>query len=236
MGTRETEARCLKSNTWSTPPSQGDCSRPGSCHVAVMLLLDASTIARNVGHDLIFATSCRTHSDLGGCADSVADALPARQNTRLCCWHACASVWIATSFRPRPRMHDMTCPSPNTTTNSTTGWPLLSGRTNAAASQRPYQRSAARLPMRVRRAATSGTPTAPRGRAKAWHSSLCSVRETCRTPVLPVRRITSLGARGSPPSEQWITSVGAHGSPPSERMDHLPRSAWITSLGARGSR
>jgi hypothetical protein len=47
----------------------------------VMLLLDASTIARNVGHDLIFATSCRTHSDLGGCADSVADALPAVNNT-----------------------------------------------------------------------------------------------------------------------------------------------------------
>ena len=46
-----------------------------------MLLLDASTIARNVGHDLIFATSCRTHSDLGGCADSVADALPAVNNT-----------------------------------------------------------------------------------------------------------------------------------------------------------
>ena len=71
----------------------------------VMLLLDVSTIARNVGHDLIFATSCCTHSDLGGCADSDADALPARQTTRLCCWHACASVWIATSFRPRPRMH-----------------------------------------------------------------------------------------------------------------------------------
>ena len=71
----------------------------------VMLLLDASTIARNVGRDLIFATSCRTHSDLGGCADSVPDALPARQTTRLCCWHACASVWIATSFRPRPRKH-----------------------------------------------------------------------------------------------------------------------------------
>ena len=41
--------------------------------------------------------------------------------------------------------------------------------------------------MRVRRAATSGTPTAPRGRAKAWHSSLCSVRETCRTPVCAAR-------------------------------------------------
>jgi len=50
----------------------------------VMLLLDVSTITRNVGHDLIFATSCCTHSDLGGCADSD-DALPARQTTRLCC-------------------------------------------------------------------------------------------------------------------------------------------------------
>ena len=71
----------------------------------VMLLLDVSTIARNVGHDLIFATSCCTHSDLGGCADSDADALPARQTTRLCCWHACASVWIVTSFRRRPRKY-----------------------------------------------------------------------------------------------------------------------------------
>jgi len=32
-------------------------------------------------------------------------ALPARQTARLCSWHACASVWIATSFRQRPRIH-----------------------------------------------------------------------------------------------------------------------------------
>jgi hypothetical protein len=32
-------------------------------------------------------------------------ALPERQTARLCSWHACASVWIATSFRQRPRIH-----------------------------------------------------------------------------------------------------------------------------------
>jgi hypothetical protein len=74
----------------------------------VMLLLDASTIARNVGRHLVFAASRRTehsHSYLGGCADGVADALPARQTARLCSWHASASAWVATSFRLRPRMH-----------------------------------------------------------------------------------------------------------------------------------
>ena len=30
----QTEARCPKSNTWSTPPSRDDCSRPSSRHVA----------------------------------------------------------------------------------------------------------------------------------------------------------------------------------------------------------
>ncbi len=41
----------------------------------VMLLLDASTIARNVGCHLVFAESRRavcSHSDLGGCADDSA--------------------------------------------------------------------------------------------------------------------------------------------------------------------
>ena len=71
----------------------------------VMLLLDASTIARNVGRHLVFAASRRavcSHSDLGGCADGSASwvggvnqVLDLRQR---------ASVWIATSFRPRPRM------------------------------------------------------------------------------------------------------------------------------------
>ena len=69
-----------------------------------MLLQDASTIARNVRHHLLFAAE-HSHSDLGGCANGVADTLPARQTARLCSWHACVSVWIATSFRPRPRMH-----------------------------------------------------------------------------------------------------------------------------------
>ena len=172
----------------------------------VMLLLDVSTIARNVGHDLIFATSCCTHSDLGGCADSDADALPARQTTRLCCWHACASVWIATSFRPRPRMHDMTCSSPNTTTDSTTGWPLLSGRTNAAASQRPYQRSAARLP--------HGQHTQGCGKFHA--------RCTARSARLSHAHGGPLGYRTSPLGvlASWITSLGARGSPPLQRADH----------------
>ena len=74
----------------------------------VMLLLDASTIARNAGHHLLFAASRHaehSHSDLGGCADCVADTLLALQTARLCSWHACGSVWIATSFRQRPRMH-----------------------------------------------------------------------------------------------------------------------------------
>jgi hypothetical protein len=74
----------------------------------VMLLLDVSTMARNVGHHLVFAASRddeHAHSDLVGCADCVTDALQARQTARFCSWHACASVWIATSFRPHPRMH-----------------------------------------------------------------------------------------------------------------------------------
>ena len=73
----------------------------------VMLLLDASTIARNVGLHLLFTSSRHaehSHSDLGGCADGVADTLPALQTARLCSWYACASVWITTSFRPRPRI------------------------------------------------------------------------------------------------------------------------------------
>jgi hypothetical protein len=44
----------------------------------VMVLLDASAIARNVGRDLVFAASRRaacSHSDLG-CANYGAEALP----------------------------------------------------------------------------------------------------------------------------------------------------------------
>jgi hypothetical protein len=75
-----------------------------------MVQLGASAIARKVGRDLVFAASCRaaySHSDFA-CADGAADALPARQpeTTRLRCWHTRASVWIATSFRSRPRMHE----------------------------------------------------------------------------------------------------------------------------------
>ena len=100
----QTEARCLKSNTCRLPPRGTTAADLAS----VMLLLDASTIARNIGRHLVFAASRsaeHSHSDLVGCADGIADALPARQTARLCSWHACASVWIATSFRLRPRMH-----------------------------------------------------------------------------------------------------------------------------------
>ncbi len=72
------------------------------------LLLDESVIARNVYLELVFArnrcAAC-SHSDLGGCTYSNADALPAWPTSRLCCWQARASVWIATSFRPHPRIH-----------------------------------------------------------------------------------------------------------------------------------
>ena len=73
----------------------------------VMLLLDASTIAQNVGLHLVFAGSSHTvcsYSDLGGCADcnaswewvgGVYQVLDLRQR---------ASVWIATSFRLCPRI------------------------------------------------------------------------------------------------------------------------------------
>jgi len=43
-----------------------------------MLLLDASTIAKNVGRRLLFAGSrraARSHSDLGGCADGTTSSL-----------------------------------------------------------------------------------------------------------------------------------------------------------------
>jgi len=33
------------------------------------------------------------------------DASTIANTARLCSWHACASVWIATSFRQRPRIH-----------------------------------------------------------------------------------------------------------------------------------
>ena len=67
-----------------TPTTAADLAR-------VMLLLDASTIANNVGRRLLFAGSrraARSHSDLGGCAT----ALPAWQTARLCAWHACLGL------------------------------------------------------------------------------------------------------------------------------------------------
>ena len=71
----------------------------------VMLLLDASTIARNVGLHLVFAASRHavcSHSDLGGCADGSASWVGGVDQV-LDLRH-CVLVWIATSFRPRPRM------------------------------------------------------------------------------------------------------------------------------------
>ena len=133
----------------------------------VMLLLDVSTIARNVGHDLIFATSCCTHSDLGGCADSDADALPARQTTRLCCWHACASVWIATSFRPHPRMHkhDMQ---------------MLGGRCSCTRSVRSTQPAAAQHSPRVRQPFDLSTSKCKRDALCNWGAlPRPSLREMC---------------------------------------------------------
>jgi hypothetical protein len=51
----------------------------------------------------------------------------------------------------------------------------------------------------------------------------------------------SLGSRGLPLERvdrlsriAWITSLRARGWPPSERVDRLPWSAWIASLGAHG--
>ena len=54
-----------------------DCTRSvrSTQAAAVMVLLDASAIARNFGSDLIFASSrcaARSHSDLGGYADGAA--------------------------------------------------------------------------------------------------------------------------------------------------------------------
>ena len=53
--------------------------------------LDASVMVRNVCRDLVFETSSHaacSHSDLGGCADGTAEALPARQTASIRCWHA----------------------------------------------------------------------------------------------------------------------------------------------------
>jgi hypothetical protein len=53
--------------------------------------LDARVMARNVCRDLVFEASSHaacSHSDLGGCADGTAEALPARQTASIRCWHA----------------------------------------------------------------------------------------------------------------------------------------------------
>jgi len=53
---------------------------------SVLLLLDVSMIARNVGSNLVFAASSRaasSHSDLGVCINTDTDNLPTLQTTRL---------------------------------------------------------------------------------------------------------------------------------------------------------
>ena len=53
--------------------------------------LDDRVMARNVCRDLVFEASSHdacSHSDLGGCADGTAEALPARQTASIRCWHA----------------------------------------------------------------------------------------------------------------------------------------------------
>jgi hypothetical protein len=51
---------------------------------------DEIAMARNVCLDLVFEASRHdacSHSDLGCCTDSAAEALSARQTTSICCWH-----------------------------------------------------------------------------------------------------------------------------------------------------
>jgi hypothetical protein len=74
-----------------------------------MVLLGASAIARNVSWDLVFAAIGRaasSHADLDVCTDGAADAQSRAADRTTSFWHARASVWIATSFRPCPRMHE----------------------------------------------------------------------------------------------------------------------------------
>jgi hypothetical protein len=66
------------------------------------MMLSINLVFVGISHD-----AC-SHSNLGGYDNSDTDTLPARQTTRLRCWHARASVWIATSFRLRPCMHKHT--------------------------------------------------------------------------------------------------------------------------------
>jgi hypothetical protein len=71
-------------------------------------------MARNVCRDLVFEASSHdacSHSDLGGCADCTAEALPARQTASIRCWHASMQlsglprVFVHDlRFRPHPRM------------------------------------------------------------------------------------------------------------------------------------
>jgi hypothetical protein len=53
--------------------------------------LDTIVMARNVCRDLVFEASSHdacSHSDLGGCSDGTAEALPARQTASIHCWHS----------------------------------------------------------------------------------------------------------------------------------------------------
>jgi hypothetical protein len=74
-----------------------------------MVQLGASAIARNVSNVLVFAVidgAASSHADLGDCTDGTAGAQSRAADRTTSFWHARASVWIATSFRPCPRMHE----------------------------------------------------------------------------------------------------------------------------------
>ena len=96
----QTEARCLKSNTCRLPPRGTTAADLAS----VMLLLDGSTIAKNVGRRLLFEGSrraARSHSDLGGCADGTTSAAESKTLflARVCLGLDCHE------FSSRPRIH-----------------------------------------------------------------------------------------------------------------------------------
>jgi hypothetical protein len=96
----QTKTQCLKSNTWSTPPTQDVWSLPSR---NASTQRDGSLQRQDGGRHFLLSCSCPAASwHKLGLLQS--DPLSSMQTARLCCWHQCVSVWIATSFRPRPRM------------------------------------------------------------------------------------------------------------------------------------
>jgi hypothetical protein len=83
--------------------------------------LDASEMARNVCRDLVFEASSHdacSHSDLGGCADGTAEALPARQTASIRCWHAPMQL----SGLPRVFVHALAFSSTPSHANAAEFW------------------------------------------------------------------------------------------------------------------